>query len=116
MAEDVDIQPEVGRAIIHRLRKGAGKSGVASIEEMLFKLRRLREVGLPADLFAGTSPKIHICLGAATLVQKPFQIEHHPDRFRYSLLASFVFEKLQISWLSFSALWFKNSVEKQNPK
>ena len=93
MAEGNETQSEVGRALIYRLRKGSGKLGVASIEEMLSKLKRLHDIKLPADVFSDIFPKIISAWVQRLAVQEPFQIRRHPDPLRHSLLAAFVFTR-----------------------
>jgi TnpA family transposase/DNA-binding cell septation regulator SpoVG len=91
--DETEVQAEVGQAILYRLRKGAGKSGVTSIEEMLVKLRYLRGVELPSHLFADISPRILKTLVQRLAVQEPYQVKRHHDPLRYTLLAAFVFSR-----------------------
>lgn len=84
-------QPEVGRAVLHWLRKGSGQSGVKSIENELEKLSYLRSIGLSSTIFSTTSPRILKTLLHRIAVQEPFEIKRQPDTLRYSLLAAFTF-------------------------
>jgi hypothetical protein len=61
----------------------------------LVKLEQLTVLDLPADLFAGVSPKfIHsYCLRAAT--EPPREMRLHPAPIRYTLLAAFCWQRRQ---------------------
>ena len=65
--------------------------GNVSLDSMLTetrKLRAVREVGLPAGLFAGVAPKVVSGWRARAAVESPSHLREHPDTVKLTLLAA----------------------------
>ncbi|MGE5713733.1 MAG: Tn3 family transposase [Betaproteobacteria bacterium] len=76
-------------AAIIDLRADPGRPGVASLEEAVARLQRLRAIALPEDLFAGIPPKDLQMWRARVAVEAPFELRRHPEAARLTWLAAF---------------------------
>ena len=56
--EDQEVSDLTGQALLYRLQAGPAGMNVQTALKEIAKLRRLRTLGLPADLFASVPPKI----------------------------------------------------------
>lgn len=61
----------------------------------LAKLRRIEEVSLPDDLFAGVSPKALQTYRQRAAAKPPRELRRHPEPTRYTLLAVFCWQRRQ---------------------
>jgi hypothetical protein len=68
------------------------------------KLRSLRAIGLPPDLFAGYTPKLVERLRRRIAAESPSHIRQHPPAIRMTLLAALIFH-LNASWQKSRAMW-----------
>ena len=59
------------------------------------KLRSLRAIGLPSDLFQGYAPKLVERLRRRIAAESPSHIREHPQAIRMTLLAALVFQRSQ---------------------
>jgi hypothetical protein len=77
------------------LRLDPGPVGVESALTEIAKLRSLRTIGLPSDLFAGYAPKLVERLRRRVAAESPSHIRQHPQAIRMTLLAALVFQRTQ---------------------
>ena len=56
----------------------------------MFKLRSIRAVGLPADLFTGIAPKVVAGWRARVAAEAPSHLWDHPHEFKVTLLAAYL--------------------------
>lgn len=85
-----DDGDENAAAPLLSLRKSPGRPGVASVKTETAKLRLVREVGLPADVFATTKPHDIERFRQRAGVEAPYELRRHPHDLRMTLLAAFV--------------------------
>src|SRR5437588_7625655 len=77
------------------LRLDPGPVGVESALSEIAKLRSLRAIGLPPDLFQGYMPKLVERLRRRIAAESPSHIRQHPQAIRMTLLAALVFQRTQ---------------------
>jgi TnpA family transposase/putative NIF3 family GTP cyclohydrolase 1 type 2 len=77
------------------LRLDPGPVGVESALSEIAKLRSLRAIGLPPDLFQGYAPKLVERLRRRVAAESPSHIRQHPQAIRMTLLAALVFQRTQ---------------------
>ena len=77
------------------LRLDPGPVGVESALAEIAKLRALRAIGLPSDLFEGYAPKLVERLRRRVAAESPSHIRQHPQAIRMTLLAALVFQRTQ---------------------
>jgi hypothetical protein len=77
------------------LRLDPGSVGVESALAEIAKLRSLRAIGLPPDLFEGYAPKLVERLRRRVAAESPSHIRQHPPAIRMTLLAALVFRRTQ---------------------
>jgi hypothetical protein len=77
------------------LKTDPGPVGLGSLLTEIEKLKRIRTVGLPPDLFERISPKLikTYCHRAAT--ETPYLLRQHPPAIRYTLMAAFCLRRSQ---------------------
>jgi hypothetical protein len=77
------------------LRHDPGPVGVESALAEIAKLRALRAIELPPDLFEGYTPKLIERLRRRIAAESPSHIREHPLAIRMTLLAALVFQRTQ---------------------
>ncbi len=77
------------------LRLDPGPVGVESALSEIAKLRALRAIGLPSDLFQGYTPRLVERLRRRIAAESPSHIREHPQAIRMTLLAALVFQRTQ---------------------
>ena len=87
------IQPEIGRILLSRISTDSGRTSLDTLFEEIYKLKTLRLVGLPGDLFENVSAKNIENYVRQAVVEDAYELKRHPDFIRYTLLASFVYIK-----------------------
>ncbi len=80
---------------LNLLRLDPGPVGVESALSEIAKLRSLRAIGLPPDLFQGYAPKLVERLRRRIAAESPSHIRQHPQAIRMTLLAALVFLRTQ---------------------
>ncbi len=75
------------------LRLDPGPVGVESALSEIAKLRSLRAIGLPPDLFAGYTPRLVERLRRRIAAESPSHIREHPQAIRMTLLAALVYQR-----------------------
>lgn len=80
---------------LNLLRLDPGPVGVESALSEIAKLRSLRAIGLPVDVFQGYAPKLVERLRRRIAAESPSHIRQHPQAIRMTLLAALVFQRTQ---------------------
>jgi len=80
---------------LNLLRLDPGPVGVESALSEIAKLRSLRAIGLPLDLFQGYIPKLVERLRRRIAAESPSHIRQRPQAIRMTLLAALVFQRTQ---------------------
>ena len=77
------------------LKTDPGPVGLGSFLTEIEKLKRIRAVGLPPDLFTGISPKLIKTYRQRAATESPYDLREHPPAIRYTLMAAFCSERSQ---------------------
>ena len=78
-----------GWAVLTGLLADPGPAGLESLLEEITKLERVRALGLPQDLFAGTFPKVLQAYRRRVAVEAAYELRRHKAPLRLTLLAVF---------------------------
>lgn len=76
-------------SLFRTLNAEPGRTSLNSLFEEIFKLQRLRPVGLPPTLFEGVAPKVLQTYAARAITEPPRELRAHPKLIRYTLVAAF---------------------------
>lgn len=87
--------PEAERLAFHELKADPGRTSLDSILTEIAKLRAIRQIGLPTDLFQGISPKLVARFRQRAAAEPPRELRAHPAPIRYTLLAALCFLRRQ---------------------
>ena len=71
-------QETAGQAFFYHLKAGPGGMNVQTVLNEIAKLRRLRALGLPADLFTGVPPKILQRYRQRVNAEEGHELRRHP--------------------------------------
>ncbi len=77
------------------LKTDPGPVGLGSFLTEIEKLKRIRAVGLPPDLFKGISPKLIKTYRHRAATETPYHLRQHPPAIRYTLMAAFCIQRSQ---------------------
>ncbi len=89
-AEPADAQaPPAETSPLAALRAAPGPVGLASVEAEIAKLRQIRALGLPADLFGHLAPGVLAKYRQRAGAEWPRELRAHPAPVRATLLAAF---------------------------
>ena len=77
------------------LKTDPGPVGLGSFLTEIEKLKRIRAVGLSADLFKGISTKLVKTYRQRAATETPYLLRQHPTPIRYSLMAAFCIQRSQ---------------------
>ena len=77
------------------LKTDPGPVGLDSFLTEIEKLKRIRAVGLPSDLFTGISPKLIKTYRNRAATESPYDLRQHPSAIRYTLMAAFCLKRSQ---------------------
>ncbi len=77
------------------LKTDPGAIGLGSFLTEIEKLKRIRAVGLPTDLFEGKSPKRVKTYRHRAATETPYLLRQHPPAIRYTLIAAFCIQRSQ---------------------
>jgi Domain of unknown function (DUF4158)/Tn3 transposase DDE domain len=80
-------------SVLQSLRSEPGPTGLESVLAELAKLRLIRSLGLPSDLFSHVSPKVVSWYRARVAVEDVREIRRHPDAIRSTLLAAYCVQR-----------------------
>jgi hypothetical protein len=77
------------------LKTDPGAVGLGSFLTEIEKLKRIRAVGLPTNLFEGRSPKLVKTYRHRAATETPYLLRQHPPAIRYTLMAAFCIQRSQ---------------------
>jgi len=77
------------------LKTDPGAVGLESFLTELSKLKRIRTVGLPNDLFEGQSSKLVKTYRQRAATETPYLLRQHPPAICYTLMAAFCIQRSQ---------------------
>ncbi len=77
------------------LKTDPGAVGLESFLTELKKLKRIRTVGLPINLFEGRSSKLVKTYRHRAATETPYLLRQHKDAIRYTLMAAFCIQRSQ---------------------
>ncbi|NEQ64813.1 MAG: Tn3 family transposase, partial [Symploca sp. SIO2D2] len=77
------------------LKTDPGPVGLGSFLTEIEKLKRIRSVGLPTDLFTLISPKLVQTYRQRAATETPYLLRQHPAAIRYTLMAAFCIQRSQ---------------------
>jgi len=75
--------------LLQVLKSDPGPAGVESVNEEFAKLKCIRALELPGDLFAGVAPQVLRVYRQRVAAEEPYELRRHPDALRATLLAAF---------------------------
>jgi hypothetical protein len=87
--------PAIVATVFSQLQTDPGPVGLASVLIELEKLEHLRRLDLPVDLFADVPPKILQGYRLRAATEPPREMRLHPAPIRYTLLATFCWQRRQ---------------------
>ena len=76
------------RSVLAWVRSDPGRVGLESVLEEVGKLRRVRELGLPADLFSAVSTRLVKTYRDRAATEAPSELRAHPAETRTTLVAA----------------------------
>jgi TnpA family transposase len=91
----LDSDPGLDNLAFSVLKADPGRVGLASVIKEVAKLRQINLIELPADLFAGVSPKLLNRYSARAATESVRDMRRHPEPIRYTLLAAFCWQRRQ---------------------
>jgi TnpA family transposase len=71
------------------LRAGTGQASLQSVSEEAGKLRRIRALAMPSDLFDGVPARVLLAYRRRVAAEELHELRRHPDPIRLTLLAAF---------------------------
>lgn len=77
------------------LKTDPGAIGLGSFLTEIEKLKRIRAVGLPTNLFEGRSSKLVKTYRHRAATETPYLLRQHPPAIRYTLMAAFCIQRSQ---------------------
>lgn len=87
--------PGLEEPTLSRLGSDPGRAGVEGTRAELAKLARLRELGLPDDLFRDSAPRVVRAYRRRAASESPSSLRAHPPAVRHTLLACLCFMRLR---------------------
>ena len=80
---------------LQQLKMDPGRVGLDNALEEISKLRQLRELNLPQDLFPHVAPRLLQRYRQRAAVENAYEIRRHPASLRYSLIAAYCWLRAQ---------------------
>ena len=77
------------------LKTDPGPVGMTSFLTEIEKLKQIRSIGLPLDLFQERSPKLIKTYRHRAATETPYLLRQHPPAIRYTLMAAFCVQRAQ---------------------
>ncbi len=93
--EDQEVSDLSGQALLYHLQAGPAGMNVQTALKEIAKLRRLRTLGLPDDMFASVPPKILQHYRQRVAAEQARDLRRHPETLRLTLLAAWCHLRIQ---------------------
>ena len=90
-----EIEEEQTTSPLHHIRQDPGRIGLATMLEEMAKLRRIRELKLPDNIFPGIARKVLMTYRNRASIEEPSRLRAHPPAKRLTLLAILCFMRSQ---------------------
>jgi hypothetical protein len=90
-----DDPAQAGHTYWHTIKADPGRPGLESLLKETAKLLRLRQLDLPADLFAGVAPRVLVYYRQRAAVEPVRELRRHQPGPRYTLLAAYCWLRQQ---------------------
>ena len=84
-----------GWTVWQTLKEEPGRAGLESVKEAASRLRLLRKVGLPAELFHGAQPKLIERYAKRAAVEEPFELRRHAGPLKATLMTAFLHRRTE---------------------
>lgn len=92
---DPSEKDDEGWTLWQTLKEEPGRAGLESVKEAASRLRLLRKVGLPAELFQGTPPKLIERYAKRAAVEEPFELRRHAGSLKATLMTAFLHRRTE---------------------
>lgn len=83
------------QSVFSFLKSDPGRVGLESLFKEIDKLKHIRQLGLPANLFDTISPKVIQYYRRRASAEAPRDLRRHPKPIRYTLVAAFCWQRSQ---------------------
>lgn len=93
--ESEKLQVKLKASDLAFLKTDPGPVGLGSFLTEIEKLKCIRAVGLPPDLFREISPKLVKTYRQRAATETPYHLRQHPGAIRYTLMAAFCIQRSQ---------------------
>lgn len=90
-----DEQSQLQQSDFNVLKTDPGRTSLDSILKEAQKLKCIRQLGLPSNLFALVSPKVVYHYRRRASAEPPRELRRHPDPIRHTLVAAFCWQRSQ---------------------
>lgn len=84
-----------GWTVWQTLKEEPGRAGLESVKAAASRLRLLRKVGLPAELFQGAQPKLIERYSKRAAVEEPFELRRHAGPLKATLMTAFLHRRTE---------------------
>jgi len=88
LAEEAGDTFDAGQVTLLQLRQDPGRVGLATMLTEMAKLRRIRALALPPDLFSGIARKVVQAYRQRASLEEPSRLRAHAELMRLTLLAA----------------------------
>src|SRR5258708_4507087 len=88
LLEEVEGGTDAEQVTLLDLRMDPGRVGLNTMLEEIAKLRRIRELAIPLDLFAGIARKVLVVYRNRASIEAPSRLRAHAEPMRLTLLAA----------------------------
>ena len=78
------------RTLWQTIKGESGKAGLESVKDAASRLKLVRKVGFPPDLFNGVSPKLIERYAKRASVEEPFELRRHTAPLKATIMAAFL--------------------------
>lgn len=85
------IEDGAAQSMFDRLKREPREAGIDNMGKEIDKLKTLKSIGLPSDLFQGIPLKVIDTFERRAKNERPSELRIHPDHVKYSLLASYAY-------------------------
>lgn len=92
---DPSEEDEGGWTVWQTLKDEPGRAGLDSVKGAASRLRLLRQVGLPAELFQGVAPKLIERYAKRAAVEEPFELRRHAGPLKATIMAAFLQRRVE---------------------
>jgi len=90
-----DRKATLQRTVWQSLKADPGKANTETMFEEITKLEQLRNLNLPAEIFAGVPRKVLQGYKQRASVEEPYELRRHPPPLRFTLIAAFCYLRIQ---------------------